>query len=65
MGELFKRFCKEEEGVATVEIVIIIGVLVAIALLFREQLIQFVSGLIKNNFNAEGANSTKAQMTSD
>lgn len=62
MKELLKRFWKEEEGVEVVEIVIIVGVLVAIALLFREQLIKFVQGLIKSNFSAEGATSTNPGM---
>lgn len=35
MKNLFKRFWKEEEGMGTVEIVIIIAVLVAVALIFR------------------------------
>ena len=64
MKELLKRFWNDEEGVAVVEIVIIIGVLVAIALLFRTQLIKFVSNLIENNFKADGATSQEAQMSS-
>lgn len=40
--ELIKRFLKEEDGMGTVEIVIILAVLVSIALIFRKQIIDFV-----------------------
>ena len=41
-----KRFWNEESGMGTVELVIIIGVLVAIALIFKDALINFVNELI-------------------
>lgn len=41
MGSI-KRFLKEEDGMGTVEIVIILAVLVSIALIFRNQIIEFV-----------------------
>lgn len=40
---MLKRFWQEEEGLATVEIVVILAVLVSVALIFREQIIAFVS----------------------
>lgn len=51
MKELLNRFWKEEEGFGTVELVILIGVLVAVALIAREALIGFVNDLIAKIFN--------------
>ena len=45
-----KRFWKEESGMGTVELIIIIGVLIAIALIFKDALINFVNKLIKDIF---------------
>ena len=45
-----KRFWNEESGMGTVELVIIIGVLVAIALIFKDALIKFVNDLIAKFF---------------
>lgn len=45
-----KRFIREEDGMGTVEVIIIIAVLVGVALLFRKQLITFVNGIINNLF---------------
>lgn len=42
MRNVFKNLWKEENGMGTVEIVIIVAVLVGVALLFREQLTSFV-----------------------
>ncbi|NLD48540.1 MAG: hypothetical protein GX660_15350 [Clostridiaceae bacterium] len=50
MIDLFKRFIKEEDGISTVEIVIIIAVLVAVAIIFRNQIIAFVTKLMNNIF---------------
>lgn len=51
MKNLLARFWKEEEGMGVVEIVIIISVLVAVALIFRTQLMKFVNDLITKLFN--------------
>lgn len=45
-----KRFWNEEEGMGTVELIIIIGVLVAVALIFRKAIVQFVNNLINKFF---------------
>ncbi|PYG88517.1 putative flagellin with Flp1-like domain [Ruminiclostridium sufflavum DSM 19573] len=50
MLNTLKRFAAEEDGMGTVEIVIIIAVLVGVALLFRNQLIKFVNSIIENLF---------------
>lgn len=51
MFKLIKRFLKEEDGLGTVEIVIIVAVLVAVALIFRRAIFDFVSNIIKKIFN--------------
>lgn len=51
MLKIFKDFLKEEDGLGTVEIVIIIAVLVGIALIFRNAIIDFVRNILSNVFN--------------
>lgn len=47
-----KALCSQKlEGLGTVEIVIIIGVLVAIAMIFREQITTFAQSLMDKVFN--------------
>lgn len=50
MKKLLTLFWQEEDGMGTVELVIIIGVLVAIALVFRERLTLFATGLMDKYF---------------
>lgn len=50
MKNLLKSFLKEEDGLGTVEIVVIIAVLVGIALIFRDAIIKFVTDIMKNVF---------------
>lgn len=45
--ELLKRFWKEEEGMGTIELVMIIAALMCVALLFREQITSFVDKILK------------------
>jgi Flp pilus assembly pilin Flp len=49
MLRVFKNFLKEEDGVGTVEIVIITAVLVAVALIFRKYIIDFVKDILSLN----------------
>lgn len=49
----FKQFLMEEDGMGTAEVVIIAAVLVAIALMFKETIINFVSDILKNNFDSK------------
>jgi Flp pilus assembly pilin Flp len=44
----FKGFLKDEDGLGTVEVVLILAVLVGIALIFREYLFDFVNDIIQN-----------------
>jgi Flp pilus assembly pilin Flp len=46
MKKLLESFLKEEDGLGTVEIILIIAVLVGVALIFRNQLINFVNKVI-------------------
>lgn len=50
MKNLLKTFMSEEDGLGTVEIVIIIAVLVGIALIFRDAIIKFVTDIMKSVF---------------
>ena len=46
-----KQVMNDERGIGTLEIVIIIAVLLAVALLFRESLMAFASNLISKVFD--------------
>jgi hypothetical protein len=50
MFRLLKDFLYEEDGMGTVEIVLIIAVLVGIALIFRDAIIKFAVGIMENVF---------------
>jgi Flp pilus assembly pilin Flp len=52
-NNLLINFLKDEEGLGTVEIVIIIAVLVGIALIFRDAIIKFVTQIMENVFGDE------------
>lgn len=45
-----KGFLREEDGLGTVEIVVIIAVLVGIALIFRDAIIKFVTEIMRGVF---------------
>lgn len=48
MLSLFKSFLKDETGLGTIEIVVIIAILVGLALIFRDGITKFVNNLMKN-----------------
>lgn len=48
--DLLRKFWEEEDGMGTVEIVMIIAALMCIALLFRQTITEFASTIIKNVF---------------
>jgi len=50
MLNILKSFFKEEDGLGTVEIVVIIAVLVGIALIFRDAIINFVTDIMESVF---------------
>ena len=51
--DMLKRFLKEEEGMGTVEIVMIIAALVAVALIYREAIVEFVTNMIEITFPSD------------
>lgn len=51
MKELIMRFWKEEDGMGTVEVVVIVAVLVAVALVFSGAIKKFVEDLTKTLFD--------------
>ena len=48
MRDFMKTFLWEEDGLGTVEIVLILAVLVGIALIFREYIFSFVKEIMAN-----------------
>ncbi len=50
MKSLIKSFLKEEDGLGTVEIVIIIAVLVGLAIIFRRAIFSFLDQILKKLF---------------
>jgi Flp pilus assembly pilin Flp len=53
MHQLFIDFLKDEDGISTVEIVVIIAILVGIALLFKDSILSFVKKIISNVIDAD------------
>jgi len=53
MNKLVRSFLSEEDGLGTVEIVVIIAVLVGIALIFRDAIIKFVTDIMKSIFASD------------
>ena len=54
MYSYLKELCKDESGLGTVEIVIIIAILVGLALIFRKQIFSFVNQLFERIFSSAG-----------
>ena len=50
MINFFKSMWHDEEGMGTVEIVIIIAVLVGLALIFRDAILEFATGVMEALF---------------
>jgi Flp pilus assembly pilin Flp len=50
MKRFMKNLLSEEDGMGTVEIVVIIAVLVGIALIFRDAIIKFVTDIMRSAF---------------
>lgn len=48
MMNVLKGLIKEDDGISTVEIVVIIAILVGIALLFRKSITAYVTKVIEN-----------------
>ena len=50
MWNTIKNFLREEDGLGTVEIVIIVAVLVAVAIMFRTEVNNFVKVMLQKAF---------------
>lgn len=48
MLKLLKNFIKDEDGISTVEIVVIIAILVGLALLFKKSIVSFVKKILNS-----------------
>lgn len=48
--KMLERFWKEEDGIATVEILLILAVLIIIAILFRNTIIGWVKSILESLF---------------
>ncbi|MDD4503449.1 MAG: Flp1 family type IVb pilin [Clostridiaceae bacterium] len=48
MLKVLKGFIVEEDGISTVEIVVLIAILIGIALLFRKSITEYVNKVIGN-----------------
>lgn len=47
IGKWTKEFCREEDGVGVVEIILILVVLIALVALFKESLVNLVQNTLK------------------
>lgn len=56
MRKLFLDFLKEEDGLGTTEIVILVAILIGVALIFRKYIVQFVSDKMRGMFNRDDLN---------
>ena len=56
MNELknFKQFLAEEDGMGTVEVILIIVVLVGLVIIFKKQITDIVNGLFEKISNQSG-----------
>ena len=57
--EMLKRFYTEEDGMGTVELVMIIAALLCIALLFKDTITDFANQLMKKTFDKSVIESPK------
>ena len=54
MVKIFKDFLKEEDGLGTVEIVLLIAILVGLALAFKESIAGFVNEILEKIEGKQG-----------
>lgn len=48
LKDLISAFMKDESGLSTVEIILILVVLIALVLIFKDEMIEIVEGIFKN-----------------
>ena len=49
MWNRWKEFLKDEQGITTVEIILILVVLIALVLIFKEQMTEIVNNILKRS----------------
>jgi hypothetical protein len=59
----FKRFCLDEDGLGTVEIVLIVAILVGLALIFRKQIYALINQLFDRIFGNAGITVSSPEST--
>lgn len=59
--KMFKEFWEEEDGIATVEILLILAVLIVIAIIFRKTIVNWVKGITDKLFNDATTGVTDAE----
>lgn len=64
MLKFWKNFLKEEDGMGTVEIILIVAILIGLALLFKSQITSFVGGLMSKIFDTDGVAKKATDTTS-
>lgn len=60
---MLKKFWQEEDGFALVELLIVLAVLIVIALLFRNVIIDWVKNVLATLFPDPGATTAQPTMT--
>lgn len=63
MWKKIKSIISQEEGLGTVEIIIIVAVLVGIALIFRTYIFEFVQDIMGKIFSGEEVNQLRTNPT--
>lgn len=51
MKKWFVKFFKNEKGINTVEIVVLVAIAIGLALLFRDRITAFIEAIFKSAFN--------------
>lgn len=63
MLESVKRFIYEEDGLSTVEIVVIVAILVGLALVFRRQIFSLIDQIFDRIFKDAGETTNRQDIT--
>lgn len=52
MAKWFSNIIRNEKGINTVEIVVLVAIAIGLALIFREQIIGFLNSIFSNAFDS-------------
>ncbi len=53
MKRLFQNFIKNQKGINTVEIIVLVAIAIGLAILFKDQITTFVKTISQSIFNTE------------